>query len=61
MGNEVEATCRRFKASATPLPAAKHGSRRGDESWIPAGCPPHMPPPEMWSVDASPIPEPAPR
>ena len=42
MGNEFEATYRRFKAYATPVLAAKHMSRFDDEFWIPAGCAANM-------------------
>ena len=38
MGDEFEATYRRFKAYATPELAAKHVRRFDDEFWTPAGC-----------------------
>ena len=38
MGNEFEATYRRFKAYATPELSAKHARRFDDEFWTPAGC-----------------------
>lgn len=42
MGNEFEATYRRFKAYATPALATKHVRRFDDEFWTPAGCAANM-------------------
>ncbi len=42
MGDEFEATYRRFKAYATPELTAKHVRRFDDEFWTPAGCAPGM-------------------